>query len=124
MSTDDGPLIPRPVQPLDVQLVVASPDGMMARAYGTVPVNVGIGGPEEHRVRIFPNPATDRLIVQRRWQPGDQWTVRNLAGQVLSVPGVPRGDRLVLDVSALAGGIYVVEVIGKEGREAGRVVVQ
>jgi len=62
--------------------------------------------------------------VLRCWQPGDRWTLRNLAGQVLFVPGVPRGDRFVLDVSALAGGIYVVEVIGKEGGEAGRVVVR
>lgn len=69
-------------------------------------------------------PATGLLIVLRRWQPGDRWTVRNLAGQVLSVPGVPSGDRMVLDVSALAGGIYVVEVIGAEGREVGRVVVR
>lgn len=124
VSTDDGPLIPRPMQPLDVQLLVASPEGMMARAHGTVPVNVGIGEPEEHRVQLFPNPAADRLTVLRRWQPGDQWTVRNVAGQALSVPGTRSGDRLVLDVSALAGGIYVVEVVGAEGREVGRVVVR
>lgn len=39
-------------------------------------------------------------------------------------PCLPYGQRLLLDVSALAGGIYVVEVIGAEGREVGRVVVR
>ena len=75
-------------------------------------------------LRLFPTPATDRLTVLRRWLPGDRWAVRNMAGQVLYVPGVLGGDRLVLDVSALAGGIYVVEVIGAEGWEVGRVVVR
>ncbi len=39
-------------------------------------------------------------------------------------PCLPHGQRLVLDVSTLAGGIYVVEVIGAEGREMGRLVVR
>ncbi|HRN36301.1 MAG TPA: hypothetical protein PLL18_05250 [Flavobacteriales bacterium] len=60
----------------------------------------------------------------RRWQPGDQWTVRNRAGLVPPVQGVLGGDQLLLDGSALAGGIHVVEVIGKEGWEVGRVVVR
>ncbi|MCO5274330.1 MAG: hypothetical protein M9900_05355 [Flavobacteriales bacterium] len=50
--------------------------------------------------------------------------MRNLAGQVLPVQGVLGSDQLLLDGSALAGGIHVVEVIGKEGWEVGPVVVR
>lgn len=68
-------------------------------------------------------PSTGRLTVLRHWRPGDPWIVRNVAGRLLSVMVAFSAPRLVLEVSALAGGIYLVDIYGAEGREMHRVAM-
>lgn len=123
VSTEVDPLIPRPVDDLEVQLIVANDYTMMARATQVVGPSVGVGERFAGEARIFPNPATGLLYVERPWAPGDQWGLYAVNGVRQEVPATRHGDRLVLDLSGLPGGIYMVELVGGQGREMHRVVV-
>ncbi len=124
VSTTFEPVIARPAAPLEVQLLVANDEGMMHRAQATVQPNVGVPGGGAPAVRIFPNPATDKLFLVRPWSALDQWALFAPDGATVQVRSFRSGNRLELDVSPLAGGVYAVQVTGADGRTVHRVMVQ
>lgn len=118
VSTEPDPVIAAPGAPFQALLIVADDQGMMARASQTV--LTGIAERAAAPQRIHPNPAADRLVVERPWQPGDRWALHALDGSAVQVPWMREGTGLVLDVSGLAAGSYAVVVTGADGRQAQR----
>ncbi len=123
VSTEWSPLIAHPAGALEVQLIVANEQGMMARAAGVVEGSVGVGVRSAPSTRIMPNPATDHLVIICDQRPGDRWAIRDLHGALIQVPHTRHTDRVTVDVSHLAQGLYTVEVIGEQVRETHRVLV-
>ena len=72
----------------------------------------------------FPNPATDRVTID-----GERWAksiVRVFDAQGRQVPcgSSTLSDRMTIDVSALAPGLYALQVDGRTGRAVYTVVVE
>ena len=60
--------------------------------------------------QVYPNPAQDQLTLQANaWQPGDQVTIHNLAGQLVLKPQV--ASPAPIDVSGLPKGIFILTVV-------------
>lgn len=76
---------------------------------------------------IYPNPATTNLTIESRTPLAQVW-VRDVAGHALRYTTLPRGtqdDRVVIDISSLPSGIYLVEVLTQNGqRSVQKVVVE
>ncbi len=123
VSTEVDPLIARPAGDLEVQLLVANEYAMMARSTQVVGPDMGIPEHLAARARIFPNPASGMLHVEWPGRSIGSWVLHGADGVRHAVPAMGQGDRLTLDVSGLAGGVYVIELAGPRGREMGRVVV-
>ncbi len=64
----------------------------------------GVGGP-----RLFPNPATDRLILERNSTAPAPFTVFDARGRALLV-GTARTDRTSIDTSQLPSGLYLLRL--------------
>lgn len=123
VSSEIEPLIARPADPFEVQLVVADDAAMKSRTTRMIGPDVGIADPAGDMARIFPNPATGQMVVQRPWRSGDTWALYAVNGVRQAVPATRQGDRLMLDVSGLPAGVYLVQVLGDQGREMYRVAV-
>ncbi len=89
-------------------------------------------GIEENNIaemRIFPNPATDRVYITFDIKAADHVTVNlvNLVGQTVmttSQSAVTGGNVVTIDVSDLASGLYFAEVRSGKGSSTQRLVVQ
>lgn len=123
VSTEWSPLIPTPVADMEVQLLVANEQGMMALATSVVNGSTSISAHREPTARIMPNPANDQLSLVRTWLPDDRWIMRNVHGAAVQVPFMRTADRITLDVARLSAGIYTVEIHSGHGRETHRVMV-
>jgi len=94
------------------QLVVTNHCGQdTATVRIEVSPQVGIGPVPEGRYRVFPNPTPGPLTVMLPKSSRLQWRLTDLLGRRLRY-GVAEGDRLQLDFSAVAPGIYALELMG------------
>lgn len=123
VSTEVDPLIARPAGALDVQLLVANDFTMMARTTQMVGPDVGIAEQGRGEARVFPNPASGMLYVDRPGLTGDRWTLHALDGARMEVPSTRQDDRLMLDLSDIPAGVYLLELFGNDHREMHRVLV-
>ena len=71
--------------------------------------------------RMYPNPATERLVLSAD-VPLDRPVVFAADGRVITVPVMRRDAELVLDISGLASGSYIVSTILPNGRAAQRFI--
>ena len=62
-------------------------------------------------VTIFPNPASDKLVVRMLGISNAIITVFDVAGNKIDVNSISVGLKAVLDVQHLAPGIYQIEII-------------
>ena len=75
-------------------------------------------------VKIYPNPANSRIVVQSQY-PVSKVEILTLSGTVaLKIAGLHQ-DKTEVDVSQLPAGLYVVKVYGKDGLTSiGKVAIQ
>ncbi|MBI1288985.1 MAG: PKD domain-containing protein [Flavobacteriales bacterium] len=91
-------------------------------------LQVGIWEYDDFTFSIYPNPATTNLTIESRTQLAQVW-VRDVAGRP-SIHHPPQADgtqddRVVIDISGLPSGIYLVEVLTQNGqRSVQKVVVE
>ncbi|MCC6840076.1 MAG: zinc-dependent metalloprotease [Flavobacteriales bacterium] len=124
VSTAFEPVIPRPDNELDIQLLAANEEGMMARAYATVQANVAVAERPRQREKIFPSPARDHVTIMSTGAGMEFRMLRNIHGAAVAVPVAQGADRVVLDVSSLPEGVYLLELAGVHGTAMHRLVVQ
>lgn len=67
------------------------------------------------QIRIYPSPATDRLVVERQDGGSVGQIVRVVDSQGRSVPFMQIGERM-LDLEGLPAGIYCVVILGPDGQ--------
>ncbi len=89
-----------------------------------VDLSTGIADATALEVGLWPNPATDELVLTMPAQPGFTYSLMDARGQVVR-SGRSIGDRAVVDVHGCAAGVYSVLAVDAHGQRAvGRVVVE
>lgn len=77
----------------------------------TVTPLVGVAEKSKHiDIRVFPNPATKRLFIEMEVNVEEILLIRDLMGNFVEVKEYREGKYRVIDVSELAGGIYLLEI--------------
>ncbi len=88
------------------------------------PMVLGIDDLTDRTFNIYPNPVSGRLTVERKGIAGDEISIHDLTGRRIQVPVREQSPRkVVLDVSGLAGGMYLVKVSGS-GSTVRRLIVE
>ncbi len=88
------------------------------------PMVLGIDDLTDRTFNIYPNPVSGRLTVERKGIAGDEISIHDLTGKRIHVPVREQSPRkVVLDVSGLAGGMYLVKVSGS-GSTVRRLIVE
>jgi hypothetical protein len=78
---------------------------------GTACEGVGIGTVESDRLRIYPNPATDEVVIAGLLG-GERIELYEMSGKLLQLHASMQGQRL--DVSHLHTGIYLLRIVSDE----------
>ncbi len=77
------------------------------------PMVTGIDDLTDRTFNIYPNPVSGSLTVERKGIAGDEISIHDLTGKRIQVPVREQSPgKVVLDVSGLAGGMYLVRVSG------------
>ncbi len=77
------------------------------------PMVTGIDDLTDGTFNIYPNPVSGRLTVERKGIARDEISIHDFTGKRIHVPVRQQSPRkVVLDVSGLAGGMYLVKVSG------------
>jgi hypothetical protein len=107
-------------------VTVTGSDGCTTMRYlGLVTESAGNGLPAETGVRIFPNPAQDHVTVHfLRTEPGQYVTLklRDVTGRTMAIAR-GNGEKMELDTSELASGMYVLWVEQPPGTAIFKVMV-
>lgn len=89
-----------------------------------VDLSTGIDDAPALEVAIWPNPATDEVVISMPSRTGFVHHLVNVHGQVVH-SGSSSGDRVVLDVRSYAAGLYTVVAVDTHGSRAmSRVAVE
>jgi len=84
---------------------------------------VGVNQLQANEIKVFPNPATDQLIIEAI-DPLLQVRIRDLQGRLLLQQNAGYQLRHSMDVHALTPGIYLVEAENASGKVIKRWVKQ
>ncbi len=77
------------------------------------PMVLGIDDLTDGTFNIYPNPVSGSLTVERKGIAGNEISIHDFTGKRIQVPVREQSPRkVVLDVSGLAGGMYLVKVSG------------
>ncbi len=77
------------------------------------PMVTGIDDFTDRTFNIYPNPVSGSLTVERKGIAGDEISIHDFTGKRIQVPVREQSPgKVVLDVSGLAGGMYLVRVSG------------
>ena len=88
------------------------------------PMVLGIDDLTDRTFNIYPNPVSGSLTVEKKGIAGDEISIHDLTGRRIHVPVREQSPRkVVLDVSGLAGGMYLVKVSGS-GSTVRRLIVE
>lgn len=87
-----------------------------------IDVGMGIGEAPALHVGLWPNPATDEVVLSMPMTSGFTYTVVDVNGSAV-LSGQSTADRTVLDVRHLAAGVYRVVTVDASGRRASGTVV-
>ncbi len=101
-------------------------DGMMGQFVVSCPANIGIKTIENtlETIVIYPNPTSGKMSLE--YNSNDlisEVTVRNYAGQIISLHKNIHQNKLELDLSNLAEGIYLAEIKTSQGIYARKISV-
>jgi photosystem II stability/assembly factor-like uncharacterized protein len=73
-------------------------------------------------LKIYPNPATDKITVETFATQGQsQLSIMNLNGQEVLTSQLTKKN-IIIDISGLSCGVYVVKLIGSKGMQMGKFV--
>jgi spore germination protein YaaH len=76
--------------------------------------DIGLNMQETRMIpKCWPNPARDRLYVTSFYGYREILTVMDLSGRILSVPVALDQDGMVIDISALSAGEYILQVVSE-----------
>ncbi|RYZ13916.1 MAG: T9SS type A sorting domain-containing protein, partial [Sphingobacteriales bacterium] len=79
------------------------------------PKSLGINGlKKEDGISIYPNPATDVLVIENKAGKFNQVSIVNTLGQVVKQQGIDKGNNKI-EISAMTSGLYYVIINGGEG---------
>jgi hypothetical protein len=78
---------------------------------------------ENQGIHVFPNPATDILIIESTSIAITTINLRDLSGKLL-VKDIVSSSKTQLDISQLSKGVYLVECVTENGSHIERIVVQ
>ncbi len=70
---------------------------------------------------IYPNPVTDKLIIESQISENSDWILTDLTGRIL-LDGKTQGYKTTLDLDKLNKGIYMLELSNKNMRIARKIV--
>jgi hypothetical protein len=96
-------------------------NGICVDTSGCFPItNVGINEIEQQNFRVYPNPATDEVLVQfsENSMP-ESISLQNIMGQTIYTIYHPTGNVIRFDVSDLSSGLYFIQMqIGQKVQRA------
>ncbi len=75
----------------------------------------------KHVLNLYPNPATEKVILLTDMTGHSVISVYNLQGQILLQQQIQQG-KTDIDISELAKGVYLVRLTGNAGAEVGRII--
>jgi hypothetical protein len=75
---------------------------------------LGIGENTQSGMRIYPNPATDKLFIVNQASGNFDATISSMDGRVLGIYSL-NGTKAVLDVSDLPEGLYIIKIHSGQG---------
>jgi hypothetical protein len=79
---------------------------------------------EFSRITLFPNPATDHIVITFPVAGKYEISLMNGAGQLMNAPVSYTGNRLVLPVSNRNAGIYFIHIVNENFRETRKIVIK
>lgn len=80
---------------------------------------------QENKVRVYPNPANDRLFVKASSAMIEEVHLYSLAGQLLRSKRQIKAQYTLVDTVGLPKGIYLLTVLDSAGKkQVQRVVIQ
>jgi hypothetical protein len=90
--------------------------------FPTVVENVSL----ESTFTVYPNPATDKISIATNSNPQGETTICifNMNGALLQQDKFQSQNLIEMDVSAMAKGIYLLQIQAKAGVETKKLVVQ
>lgn len=110
----------------NILVPVISAEAYDGNAYVVLDVFEGTTGADEQMATdliLAPNPAREGITIQHRsGRPVDRVTVHGADGRLVHVAATTVGDRLQIDVQALAPGVYAVQCLSQGRTETLRFV--
>ena len=87
-------------------------------------VYVGVKEPQESRISLYPNPATDKITVETLGTTGkSNLAIVNLEGQRLITRQITK-PKTQIDISSLPSGVYFVRITNEKTLEVGKIIKQ
>ena len=87
-------------------------------------VSVGINEQQESRIKLYPNPATDKITVETSGTPQESHlAIVNAQGQEFIIRQITQ-PKTQLDLSSLPSGVYFVRLTNDKTVEVGKFVKQ
>jgi hypothetical protein len=87
-------------------------------------VFTGINEPQESRLSLYPNPASDKITIEKSPIPAQsQLFIMNVNGQKLITQHISE-RKTVIDISTLPSGVYFVRVTNDRTVEVGKIIKQ
>lgn len=120
-GTDGVVLLPLPSIPLEQCFVSVTAQGYRPVQKACTNGNLGIAGVDADGISLTPNPATDHATVSAAGL--QQVAVLDMTGRTLLTLDAS-GDRCVLDVAGLPGGLYLLRIVTDSGTATRKLVVR
>jgi hypothetical protein len=87
-------------------------------------VGVGINELQESGLSLYPNPASDKITIEKSPIPAQsQLSIMNVNGQELITQHISE-RKTVIDISTLPSGVYFVRVTNDRTVEVGKIIKQ
>lgn len=104
-------------------VIITDENGCTAQSAPVYYGSVGVDERGASTLLVYPQPATDQLIV-RGVPEGALLQLIDAAGRTVLTKSANSGERVTLDVSNLSAGSYIVEVRAGQGVQRVQVVVE
>lgn len=83
---------------------------------------IGVNPTTLREMEVFPNPVADVLHVRQQGGGNLRWELLGLHGRVMAA-GVKKADELLVDMSGLPAGAYLLRVHAQSGQQSERLIV-
>jgi hypothetical protein len=106
-------------------VIITNSQGCTALSEAFLVDNIGINTPESIGLKIYPNPAQDYIVIQKKHASIsiENVMVRDLQGRlVIQIKPVAHAEPLILNTTNLESGAYILELIVEE-RKYSRTII-